>query len=101
MAYASVRFSLFSTGQTGAGLLAKYDSTGTDGEGGDAIGSVKGNGFFTGREVRDAVRKASDGRTGAGVGLPIILAARDGLEMDVLYDNSGTLQMRGGNWNVT
>ena len=99
MAFNPVRFSTFSGGQTGAGLLATYDGTGA-GAAGDTLTAIKAPGYFTSQGVRDAVALASDGRT-SGQGLPIMLHGTNGFEFDVLYDNSGTLTMRGGNWNLS
>ena len=100
MAYDSKRFSLLSGGQTGAGMIAKYDGTGSGAEGGDNLAAVKGNGFLSGTEAIDAVRKAMDGRS-TGAGLPIILAASDALEMDVAFLTGGQVRMRGGGFNMS
>ena len=93
MAYASVRFSLFSGGQTGAGLLAKYDATGS---GGDNAAAVKADNFFSGAEATDAIRKSVDGRS-RPTGLPCIEHTTDGLRMTLLnFNAAGTTQHDGG-----
>ena len=100
MAFNASRFSTFSGGQTGAGIVGKYDGSGTTGEGGDALGTIKGPGYMTSDEVKDAVRLASDGRT-TGNGLVMLLVGNDGIEWDVAYLNGTTVTMRGGAFNIT
>ena len=99
MAFNVHRFSTFNAGQTGAGIVGKYDGSGT-GAGADTLAAIKADGYFTADAVKDAVAQASDGRT-TGAGLAMFLHGTDGMEMDVLYDDSGELKMRGGGFNVT
>lgn len=103
MAFNVVRFSTFSGGQTGAGLLAKYDGTGADAaEGADNLAAIKADNYFTAKAVRSAVALASDGRS-VGQGLPIMIQGTDGFEFDVLYLDTADdeLKMRGGAWNLS
>ena len=102
MAYAPERFNENAGGMTGQGAFAVYDATGSPTQGGDSLdlspptgaGQVNTPGFFDGAEVRAAVARASQGKT-AGEGLVVILQANNRLIMDVLYDNAGTLTLRG------
>ena len=86
------RFSTFNAGQTGAGLLAKYDGSGTPAEGGDPIGTIDNDGYINSQEAKDAVAQASDGRT-TGAGLVILLVGNDGMKFDVLFNDAGTLKL--------
>ena len=101
MAFNAHRFSTFEAGQTGAGIVGKYDGSGTTGEGGDTLAVIKGNNYLTSQEVKDAVALASDGRT-TGNGLVMLLVGNDGIEWDVAYrHSSGQIRMRGGAYNIT
>ena len=101
MAFNVVRFSTFSGGQSGAGILAKYDGSGAvAADGADNLAAIKADNYFTAQAVKDAVALASDGRT-TGAGLPIMLQGTNGFEFDVLWDDSGTLKMRGGAFNLS
>ena len=100
MAFNAVRFGTLQAGQTGAGILAHYNGSGTASEGGDTLANIKGSGFITSQEAKDAVAMAEDGRT-TGKGLPIFLVGNDGMEWDVLWNDNGTLKVRGGNYNIS
>ena len=102
MAYSADRLSTFSSAQTGAGILAKYDGSGTTAEGGDNLANIKANGFLTGAHAIDIVRKASDGRS-SGDGVAILLVGNDGIEWDVAYFfGTGTqIRMRGGDFTIS
>ena len=100
MAYSAIRLSTFSSAQTGAAILAKYDGSGTTAEGGDNLSDIKVAGFLRGDYALDIVRKASDGRS-SGDGVAILLVGNDGIEWDVAFDNGGTIQMRGGDFTIS
>ena len=67
MAYSAERFNENASGMTGRGAIAIYDGTGSDAEGGDTLGTIKGARFFPASrdnratEVFDAVLLASRG----------------------------------------
>ena len=111
MAYSKFRFTENAAGMTGRAGMALYDGRGNAGdrtnppqnpdEGGDELADIKANNFFTGQEVRDAVREASKGQT-TGAGLPILLMGTDATEIDTVYlHTSGQLRVRGSGFNVT
>ena len=98
MAFNQARFSVFSGGQTGAALFAKYDGTGFSGEGGDSLNAIRGKNFFTSKAVKDALRMAQSPQTGGGItngkGLPCLIHARTGLEWRLLiFDQADTDQV--------
>ena len=101
MAFNPSRFSTFNAGQTGAGIMGKYDGSGTTGEGGEALATIKGSNYLTSKAVKDAVRQASDGRT-TGAGLVMLLVGNDGIEWDVATISSGgVVSMRGSAFNIS
>ena len=98
MAFDIARFSVFSGGQTGAGLLAKYDGSGTDDEGGDTASTLRGKNFFDHQAIKDALHQARDPSTGGGLvngtGLLCLLHSRTGLEWRLLiFDAADTDQV--------
>ena len=101
MAYQAHRWNENAAGMTGHGRVAMYDGSGSGAnEGGDSFADIVAPGFFDGQEeVEDAVRRASEGIT-TGNGLSIIIQGHDKTAIDVLYDNAGTLTMRGGAWRI-
>lgn len=124
MAYSAERFNENASGMTGRGAIAIYDGTGTDAEGGDTLAAIKTPGFFpmsrdgASTEVFDAVAIASRNPEAAGAGiaqtyalmagagLPLIIQARNGTEIDLLYHRVeagppviNRLEVRGGAWN--
>ena len=105
MAFSIDRFSVFSAGQTGAGILCMYDGSGTDDEGGDAHSTITAKDFIKGtgkKQVTDLIAQGSDGRT-LGVGIPFLARSRTGMEFNLLYVNTadGEVQVASGNWQVT
>ena len=92
MAFNVHRFTLYNAGQTGAGLFAKYDGTGAS-PGGDALNTIKGDGYFSAEEVKDAIRLASDGRS-TGAGLPMLMQANNGNDIDTIYLDGDTVKTR-------
>ena len=110
MAFHPSRFTVYNAGQTGAGLIAKYDATGVASTdefvgGGEAnLNAIKADVFWETHAnpttaaqrlqnermeaVRAIVSQAEDGRgtptQEAGRGLPIFLHAPNGIEIDVL-----------------
>ena len=78
----------------------------------DTLAQVKANGWWTSALTdladRDARKEAEDFVAGqqnpngsTGQGIPVVIKASDGLEMDVAYLVAGRIQLRGGNWNVS
>ena len=107
MAFDQNRFSVFKGGQTGATLMAHYNGSGGDNqgglpdEGGDTLASMKTNGFFSSQEVKDAVAMASTGRT-LGLGLPCLLQGHNGMEWGFLFAHTdGQIRMGAGAWLLT
>ena len=124
MAYDAERFNENAAGMPGRAAIAVYDGTGTTAEGGDTLATIKAAGFFPllrnglHTEVADAVTLASRREKASGTsvaqaftltegqGLPIIIQARDGTEIDLLYHRIeagppaiNRLELRGGAWN--
>ena len=101
MAFDIVRFSTYNTGQTGAGMIAKYDGSGSTAEGGDTLATIKAEGFFTDAVVV-FVRQAEDGRSQPR-GLPALLHGNDGLEWSLININpaNGRVREGGGNWEIS
>ena len=102
MAYDPARLSVFNAGQTGAGILAYYDGSGFSGEGGDSHSAITTKNFMKGPWVKDIIAKGSSGRS-LGVGIPILIRSRTGMEFNLLYTNAtdGEVQVASGNWQVT
>ena len=99
MAYASERWNENAGGMTGHGALAIYSGMGTPAQGGDVIdisgpvsaGAINANNFFTGEEAKDAVRRASTGKS-VGEGLLVLIHSRGNLMLDVLELYTATVQ---------
>ena len=98
MAYETRRWVENAGGMTGHGALAIYDGSGTAAQGGDVVdlvapisaSAINANNFFTGDEVKDAVRRASDGKS-VGEGLLVLIHSRGNLMFDVLEIYTATV----------
>ena len=99
MAYASERWNENAGGMTGHGALAIYSGMGTVAQGGDVVdlqgavsdGSINANNFFTGEEVKDAIARATKGKS-VGDGLLCFIHSRGNLILDVLELYQTTVQ---------
>ena len=99
MAYQARRWNENAGGMTGHGALAIYDGSGTAVQDGDVLdltgpvsdGSINANNFFTGEEVKDAIRRATRGKS-VGEGLLCFLHGRARLILDTLEIYETTVQ---------
>lgn len=99
MAFNVARFTTFNAGQTGAGVFAMYDGSGT-GAGADATTAIDDDDYFDHDVVKDAIALASDGRT-TGAGLMCMVHGNNAIEVRVLWNDSGTVKARpGAAWTI-
>ena len=91
MAYSKFRFTENAAGMTGRASIAIYDGTGSTAQGGDDIGDIRGDNFFTGQEVKDACREAQKGPVVRATGMQPVIATTDGGGLKCLcFGNDGT-----------
>ena len=102
MAFSEFRFNENAGGKTGFGNLAFYDGTGTIAEGGDNFATIIGSNFFQHDVVEAAIERTTANRPiGGGVGLSIVIQARDKIAVDCLrIASNGDVEMRGGAWRI-
>ena len=99
MAFAQERWTENAAGMTGHGALAIYDGGGTPAQGGDevdlsppvAAGHINANNFFDSEVVRDAIARATKGKT-TGAGLLCLMRSRGDLILDVLETYETTVR---------
>ena len=101
MAFSQARFSVFSGGQTGAGIFCMYDGSGSAAEGGDDAGTIASSGFLNSQEVKDLVAQGLDGRT-LGQGIPCLIRGSDEIEFNLIYPlGNGNIAGATGAWQIT
>ena len=104
-AYDPSRMNMVESGKTGKYVMMHYNAMGTNAQGGDTQNAVIGDGYFTGSEVKAAVDAAervlpnSTSKITDG-GLAYRADCRDGVVIDRLYNDSGTLKSRGGKFRL-
>ena len=99
MAFRQERWNENAGGMTGHGSLAIYDGGGTPDQGGDLLdlvgptitaGTINSNNFFTSDVVKDAVGRATKGKT-TGAGLLCLIRSRGNMALDVLETYQATV----------
>ena len=103
MAFSEFRFNENAGGKTGFGNLAFYDGTGTIAEGGDNFATIIGSNFFQHDVVEAALDRAIANKpAGGGLGLTIVIQARDKIAVDCILRRAGTgnIECRGGAWRI-
>lgn len=91
MAFRQERWTENAGGMTGHGALAIYDGGGTAAQNGDLLdlvppvadGRINANNFFDSDVVKDAIARATQGKT-TGAGLLCLMRSRGNLILDVL-----------------
>ena len=82
MAFQQERWSENASGMTGHGALAIYDGAGQVAQDGDLVSAITANNFFDSDVVKDAIARASQGKTDGG--LLCLMRGRGDVVLDVL-----------------
>ena len=98
MAFQQKRWNENAAGMTGHGALAIYDGGGTAAQNGDTLdlvapisdSAINANNFFDSEVVKDAIARATKGKT-TGAGLLCFLRSRGDMVLDVLEHYEATV----------